>query len=423
MLQNNAQVLPDTPAIEIIVPSLVDRINSHLDQLAKAPLAVRLDWQGEKRLAPPPDADDQLLQAVRAKIAAGSGVPDKLLHSLEVAADVAVAARGVSPTEIGTVGASPAATAAWLGDPCHVEPAHRAVTYLEACSRLHDGPVPSVFPITVFERAWVLTSLASARIDVDVPIALLSSLQGALGPAGASGGQGLPPDADTTSATLHALALHGFHQPLDYLYPYRTQTHFATWVDERTASPTTNAHVLEAFTNHTRRLGPTPLHTSTIEAIATWLCDQQDPQLGLWMDKWHASPYYATAACALSLSAVPTSRSQMAVRRAVDWILASQRSDGSWGRWGGTAEETAYALNVLLIAGTGGPTARVASIHASAARGYEWLRDVVHDVGVTPPLWHDKDLYYPRAIVRAAVLGALHLAHQTPGVMAKVAHQ
>ena len=35
-------------------------------------------------------------------------------------------------------------------------------------------------------------------------------------------------------------------------------------------------------------------------------------------------------------------------------------------------------------------------------------------------LWHDKDLYLPRTIVRAACLAAMHLVHGTPEVMAQV---
>jgi halimadienyl-diphosphate synthase len=40
-----------------------------------------------------------------------------------------------------------------------------------------------------------------------------------------------------------------------------------------------------------------------------------------------------------------------AAGRAVDWILSSQRPDGLWGLWEGTAEETAYALQTLLLTG------------------------------------------------------------------------
>jgi hypothetical protein len=39
--------------------------------------------------------------------------------------------------------------------------------------------------------------------------------------------------------------------------------------------------------------------------------------------------------------------SKEAVRKATDWLIATQHGDGSWGIWGGTAEETSYAIQAL----------------------------------------------------------------------------
>jgi hypothetical protein len=44
----------------------------------------------------------------------------------------------------------------------------------------------------------------------------------------------------------------------------------------------------------------------------------------------------------------------------------------------------------------------------AAARGRAFLRETLDEPG--PALWHDKDLYRPAAIVRAAAIAALHLA-------------
>jgi hypothetical protein len=162
--------------------------------------------------------------------------------------------------------------------------------------------------------------------------------------------------------------------------------------------------------------GPQRWHADSVAKTSRWLCEQQGPD-GTWLDKWHASAYYATACCAVALARLTGAQPRRAVRRAVDWALASQREDGSWGRWTGTTEETAYAIRMLLVTGLAHDAQRV---QRAAAAGYRWLAGAVRRPTICPPLWHDKDLYLPDTIVRAAELEALHLVHRTPEVMARV---
>ncbi|WP_262403034.1 prenyltransferase/squalene oxidase repeat-containing protein [Actinomadura sp. CNU-125] len=72
---------------------------------------------------------------------------------------------------------------------------------------------------------------------------------------------------------------------------------------------------------------------------ARWLRGRQDAD-GSWSDRWHASPFYATACAATALAAFGGADSAGAVAAARRWVLGSQRADGSWGLWRGTAEET-----------------------------------------------------------------------------------
>jgi squalene cyclase len=58
--------------------------------------------------------------------------------------------------------------------------------------------------------------------------------------------------------------------------------------------------------------------------------------------------YYATACCAAALGSYGGVTAQPTLRKAVEWVLDTQRADGSWGRWTGTYEETAYAVHILL---------------------------------------------------------------------------
>jgi hypothetical protein len=300
------------------------------------------------------------------------------------------------------VGASPAATAAWLAQ----EPRDPdAVAYLEAVVNRHGGAAPSVTPVPSFERAWVLASLIGAGIDVDVPAELVTDLSSTLGDAGTSGGPGLPPDSDTTSATLYTLAQLGAPRGVDCLWSYEVDTHFCTWHGERTPSTTTNAHVLEAFGHHvTRTPDASARERAVVDKLSAWLVGQQLPD-GSWVDKWHASPYYATMCAALALHRFGGEGAAPTVRRAVEWVLATQHEDGSWGRWRGSTEETAYAMQILLLARSAAGQAG----EPAPARGYAYLlRSVGHQADA--PLWHDKDLYVPTAVVRAAVVAAMHLA-------------
>ncbi|GIJ11766.1 prenyltransferase/squalene oxidase repeat-containing protein [Micromonospora andamanensis] len=395
------QSMPDTPAADLIVPALAARIDTHLARLHDLddPLVT-----GAPRALPP--VDRRRLDAVGALLVTDRQVPDKLWHAYEVLGPAAANRPEVRPVA-GAVGASPAATAAWLG---HRPAADRAArTYLHDVVARHGGPVPCCTPITAFERSWTLATLARVGLPVRPSPGLVAELADALGPTGAATGPGLPADADTTSVVLYALARLGRPVEPVSLAHYDLGSHFCTWRGEDGHSVTTNAHVLEALGWHARHTRDgTGRYAARVAALADWLSDRQQRD-GHWVDRWHASPYYATCCVVLALAGyAPPGTVSGAVDRAVDWVLATQRADGGWGRWGSTAEETAYAVQILLATGQRSrpdvpPAVRRALPHLST------------DGNDHPPLWHDKDLYAPLLIVRAAVLAARRLAVEVAG--------
>jgi len=475
--------LPDMPAADLIVPALIERVNAHG---AADPLPL------------PAGMDAGRLGRVRQVVASGAPLPQKLLHALEVAG--ATVTGTVRPTPIGTVGASPAATAAWMtgaqttaappgsawdggssgsagngGSPgdawdggssggardggpsgsarddgssggagdggpsggarddgslgsvrdggtsgsardggardggpsgaVRVAEAELARGHLEAVVARYGGPVPVGLPITVFERGWVLSWLARAGVPAQVPPEMTADLRAAIGPAGTPAGAGLPADADTTSVALYALALLGLPCEPDSLLAFDTGTHFCTWQGEDGFSVSVNAHALDALGAYAAaRPDRAEAYAPLVARQAALLAERQRPD-GCWDDRWHASPYYATLSCALALGEFGGPGHTEPVRRAREWVLSTQRPDGSWGRWAGTAEETAYALQTLLL-----PVDLDSGGDMEAVRqGYAFLRQVA-DTYDYPALWHDKDLYAPIAVVRAAILAALHLA-------------
>lgn len=408
--------IPDTPAVELIVPSLVDAINVHLDLLRDSPIAGLDAWRISGRLSLPVGVDHDPLTALRLRLRSGLRIPDKMLHTLEAAGDAARGASVVRPVSPGTVGASPAATAAWLGDlpPNASNPAR---LYLEALVAESGGPVPCCVPVNVFERAWVLRGLRQAGMGDHAPPWLVESLDAAFGESGAPSGAGLPPDADTTSVALFALAQQGVYRDVTCLATYDLETHFCTWPGEQGISTTVNAHALEAMGDYVnRRLDAfddaSDRHVATVAKLSDWLQKQQCGD-GSWLDRWHVSAYYATLCCALALERYGDANARQAIGRALRWILATQREDGSWGIWHGTVEETAYALQTLLLA----QGVSQDGVEAAAARGYLYIVWSM-DRQDQPALWVGKDLYLPTAVVRSAALEAIHIAQQRPGVVA-----
>lgn len=436
-------VLPDTIGAEFLIPWLVGEINRHLDALEKHPVPGLDAWHGSGRLHTPDGWDSAPLDRLRHAAGQGHTLPPKVWHSLEALGGAAVQAPQVRPVG-GAVGCSPAATAAWLGagdgDGAGTE-RRRAIEYLHTVQARHDGPVPGVTPIGVFERAWVLSALAEAFPGTTPPRELGHSLHAAFGDLGVPAGAGLPPDSDDTAGALHALALIGRPRSPECLWAYESDTHFRCFTAERTPSTSTNAHILMAFGDHEAGAADRARYRRAIGKISQWLHGQQRPD-GSWIDKWHASPYYATVCSVSALARHGDASSAVALRAATEWVLGTQRHDGSWGLWSGTSEETAYAMQTLLRA----PGRDDGAVRHAVLRGDAFLAaqdDAAHrdhdgpsdhdapdasdasggrhghdrhgehdghghrgDTRRYPPLWHDKDLYAPVAVIRAETLAA-----------------
>lgn len=392
---------PDTIAVELTVPALVEAIN-HLNSSADP-----AGWQ--RSLTCPGGIDPRALQAVRTAIAAGGPALMKMWHAWETLNAPEHAGDSVQLAG-GTLGGSPAATAAWLTTQS-VTAQHTtdARTYLHRLQHRYRGPVPSISAITYFERAWLLCTFAAARMQYTVPAALLDSLEDALTTHGAPAADGLPPDADDTAAVLLALASHGRPRRPDALMDYRADGYFHCFIGERTPSISTNAHVLETLAHHVaRRPEDRTRYEASITATTRWFLDAQRAD-GSWTDKWHASPYYATACCVQALAACPADGTAHARRRSARWVHDTQRPDGGWGRWHSTTEETAYALQILATQCPDYPPAGQALIRGRAL--------LAGDTLPWTPLWHDKDLYTPHRVVAAARLAALHTSAPRQGLV------
>jgi halimadienyl-diphosphate synthase len=216
------------------------------------------------------------------------------------------------------------------------------------------------------------------------------------------------PDGDTTSACCRVLLEAGYDVDPAILarFENKDQHIFRTYHYERNPSISTNIHALDALD----LMDHYPNQREVKEQIILMLLEKRRYNM-YWVDKWHASPYYATAHALIALGRQGDYLAH-ACRHTVDWIQHTQREDGSWGFFQqSTVEETAYALTALLHY-----YRREAIDPEPIHRGAAYLACAHKGIDATyPPLWIVKCLYAPYDIIRSAVLATLILYQDTFG--------
>ncbi|HEX6287796.1 MAG TPA: hypothetical protein VFZ66_01325 [Herpetosiphonaceae bacterium] len=307
----------------------------------------------------------------------------------------------------GSIGHSPAATAAWLSAATRETglswERQRAEQYL---SRAADatltgapGVVPTAWPITRYEQsfAWYALLVAGLLHHPALQAVIrpqIADLAQALRPTGLGFTDFFIPDGDDTAAALAVLHATGYQPDLGILRRFATSQHFRTYPHELQASITTTARSVHALT----------LAGEDTTRWHAFLIGSQQPD-GRWMgDKWNSSWIYTTWHVLLALQ---HSGHTSAMQAAGDALIAYQHQDGGWGMgMASTSVETAYgvlALSTLLAEGMRGDLLR-----RSLRRGYEWLLQryrpamLPRDMG-----WMNKELYCPPRIDRVFILCAM----------------
>jgi halimadienyl-diphosphate synthase len=306
----------------------------------------------------------------------------------------------------GSMASSPSATAALLGQAADWRVRFpRSTGYLEDLLGRYDGGLPAMAPCGIFARAWVLHYLQHGR--------LLSGYESLLRPHYrylrehlAAGGVGFSPhvfpDADDTAVTLFVLHNAGYDVDGSCLLQYERDDHFAVYPGELDPSISANLHILEALETL-----PAVVRQRTREKVIGYVLGARQPG-GYWEDKWHASVYYPTSQAVMAL--LPHAPGRMEVT--LDWLLSTQHTDGSWGQYGPTVEETALSLLALLSYYRANRC--VAQERLRLAARYLIANEMPFKDDY-PELWIAKALYAPTFVIRSIVLAALGLYLDTFG--------
>jgi halimadienyl-diphosphate synthase len=371
--------------LELLLPTLANRARE-----AGIALPPHLDSCSNQRALKLSHVSPERLYSPRASV----------VHALEFLGDAASpsglrAAQGAN----GAIGNSPAATAFYLAGSND----SRALDYLNGClDRTGGATAPVLHPCETFELLWAayhlhLGGIPPRRLLTPIERAYLRS---ALANGGVSSSPSFPiPDADNTAVAL--LLLHALGDPVDatVLRAFATpEGRFASYShDHASGGIGLNLHVLHALS----RMPGYPDVERSIDRVIAYLAQHHTGEY--WIDRWHVSPYYATAhaICVFDdLSAQQTRPVAHLVEKSREWVRNSQNPDGSWGFYGQpTTEETAYGLLALTSGRVLEDEDRARCAAADAYLSQQSDTDL-------PPLWIDKCLYTPPLVVRAAIEAA-----------------
>jgi halimadienyl-diphosphate synthase len=295
----------------------------------------------------------------------------------------------------GSFGYSPAATAYVLTFCPSNLPARK---YLADALSTGGGAAMSAHPVEVFNKSWILYNFDLTGNLSDYSSLTQPHLEHLWRCWDSERGVGFSrhypvPDLDDTAVVFKLLRRAGYPVNPDVFLRYEKETHFTCYTFERNPSIGANVHLLDALNaclgyEHRQRM---------VKKILRFLRSTRIED-AYWSDKWHISPYYMTSHAITALIGFDRDLA----RDAVQWIVSTQRPDGSWGYFRPTCEETAYCLQALITyRNLGGQIDESCIYHA-----VDYL--VRHmDHGEMPAMWIEKCLYVPVQIVESSILGAL----------------
>lgn len=310
--------------------------------------------------------------------------------------------------EIGSVGTSPAATAAWIHaanrcpDLANIRESARR--YLKQASTVTGidipGVVPTVWPITYFDQLYGLYALLiSGLLDHPnlrtVVESQAQSIAEGLHPTGIGASPYFINDPDDTALALMVLEATGYKvDTATTLNYFKYRDHFVTYSHEFNPSILTNAHAVHALAYAGEQ----------IDQSRQFLLKRQLSN-GKWPSgKWHSSWLYITLEVILALRHFEDTK---ALELACYAVQSDQNKDGGWGLKG-KSNSLETACGVLILHTLRQHHFFKQQTLNALRRGYQWLLDdyqpfTLNDVR----RWICKELYSEYRVDRAFELSAM----------------
>ncbi|BBX98191.1 type B diterpene cyclase [Mycobacterium lacus] len=306
----------------------------------------------------------------------------------------------------GSVMYSPSASAYYA---LYVKPRDKhTLGYISSIIQASNGGAPAFYQAEIFELVWSLWNLSLIEIDLSDPEVVgacqpyLDQVEQHWHPGRGLGWTGYSTleDCDTTSVAYEVLSKFGRSPDLAAVLRFEEADWFCTYSHEVGPSISTNVHVLGAL-----KQAGFDKSDLRVQKILSFIRSSKEPGSCCWRDKWHRSAYYTTSHLIRAVS----NYDDALCAEAIEWILDTQRSDGSWGFFDGpaTAEETAYCIQALAHWQKQGG----AFLGTQIRRAGEWLSR--HCKPPYPPLWVAKTLFCSETVVRAGILSALRLVEES----------
>lgn len=295
----------------------------------------------------------------------------------------------------GSVSNSPGASAYYLN---FINPNEQQTWQYLQDAQNEDGGQPTVFPFDNFEQLWALWTLSLfSEWDQATKESFHNLLEDLHQIWEKKKGMSYAlhyviNDSDDTAIAYVLLKKAGYEVQIAPLLDFERNEYFACYPLESGDSYSVNVHTLLALNT-----AGYDLQHPSVQKVIAYLRKKSCPYA---VDKWQASAYYSTSHLVLATLDYDLALAEAAT----DWILRTQRPDGSWGTFMATAEETAYSLIAFCKF-----QQKIGKLEKSPLqRGRQWLEH--HAEAPYPPLWISKGLYSPTNIIRAAIFTALSLS-------------
>ena len=259
----------------------------------------------------------------------------------------------------------------------------------------------------LFEIVWVLYNLHLCKHLNDPRLnelvnQLLIQLEGNWSEAGIGAGTDFLTDSDDTAMAYTVMRLAQYDQQrqcdLNVLDEYwRKEGYLVTYRYERDPSVSANIHALEAYYLDGQ--------TDKMQQLLQFLKKQRPADQPFWLDKWHISPYYASSHAVMATVRFDPS----IVTETINWMIFTQTESGGWGLEEPTSEETALAVQALIVYSE--VCGWTDEARKAARAGVRYLRRNYRPYIMSyTPLWVGKNRYAPQLVIRSTILSALMMA-------------